>query len=285
MWLEEMNKLNHFGPWPEAVIEVMDACPICQSAQCELLHEGVRDWSFFSAPSSWSYWRCHDCGGVYLNPRPKIEAIWHAYASYYTHVGVASGLGWRRLKARWRNERLSARFGRNINSCLKLPNFLGSFVSRKAERMDLVFGWQELADLKPGELMDVGCGAGVTLALARQLGWRVHGLEMDSAAVQAARDDGIDVLQGSFERLEEFKDAFDAIICSHVIEHVFDPLEMIRLMHAALRPGGVLLVATPNARSDVHHHFGKYWRGLEAPRHLILFTESTLKSILMRAGF
>ncbi len=263
----------------------MDVCPVCSSTHRDLLHEGVRDWSFFSAPGSWSYWRCRECGSVYLNPLPRPEAIGRAYASYYTHVGVTSGIGWRRLKTRWKNERLSVRLARNISPRLHLPGFLASFVSLKANRMDLAFGWQELAELNPGELMDVGCGAGATLALARQLGWMVHGLEMDPAAVQAARDDGLDVLQGGFERLGEFTAAFDALVCSHVIEHVFDPVEMIRLMHAALRPGGVLLLATPNAESDVHQHFGKYWRGLEAPRHLVLFTESTLSDLLTAAGF
>lgn len=75
------------------------------------------------------------------------------------------------------------------------------------------------------------------------------------------------------------------MVCSHVIEHVFDPVEMIDLMWAALRPGGVLLLATPNASSDVHLHFGRHWRGLEAPRHLVLFTESTLTKLLVSAGF
>lgn len=280
-----MNQTDYLGLWPEAALHTMDACPVCGSAYCALLHEGVRDWSFFTAPGSWTYWRCHDCESVYLNPLPRQEAIGRAYATYYTHVGVTSGLGWRRLKTRWKNERLSARLARNIGPRLQLPDFLGSFVARKAKRMGLPFGWQELADIKPGELMDVGCGAGVTLALARQLGWSAHGLEMDPAAVQVARDDGLDVQQGGFERLGEFNAAFDALVCSHVIEHVFDPVEMIRLMYAALRPGGILLLATPNAVSDVHQHFGRYWRGLEAPRHLVLFTETTLTALLTTAGF
>jgi 2-polyprenyl-3-methyl-5-hydroxy-6-metoxy-1,4-benzoquinol methylase len=151
--------------------------------------------------------------------------------------------------------------------------------------MALPFGWQELADLKPGELMDVGCGAGTTLALASQLGWSVRGLEMDAHAVRAARAAGVDVQEGGFERLSEFRAAFDCINCSHVIEHVFDPVAMIHQMHSSLRRGGVLLLATPNSQSDVHRHFGKHWRGLEAPRHLVLFTEATLTKLLLQAGF
>jgi 2-polyprenyl-3-methyl-5-hydroxy-6-metoxy-1,4-benzoquinol methylase len=151
--------------------------------------------------------------------------------------------------------------------------------------MELPFGWQELANFKPGDLMDVGCGAGTALALASQLGWSVRGLEADPNAVRAARAAGLDVQEGGYERLSEFPAAFDCITCSHVIEHVFDPVGMIHQMHSSLRQGGVLLLSTPNAQSDVHRHFGKHWRGLEAPRHLVLFSEATLTRLLLRAGF
>lgn len=272
-------------PWPERDLQYLNACPVCGSAHHTLVHEGVKDWSFFSAPGEWTYWRCSDCESMYLNPRPSPSSIGQAYASYYTHQAVSSGLGWRRLKTRWKNERLSIRLARSIQPRLQLPQWLVPYAASKARRMELPFGWEELSGLVPGHLMDVGCGAGTTLALARQLGWSVHGLEMDEAAVAAARSDGLDVLSGGYERLGEFSEAFDAIVCSHVIEHVFNPVEMIELMWAALRPGGVLLLASPNAASDVHLHFGKHWRGLEAPRHLVLFTESTLAKLLVSAGF
>jgi 2-polyprenyl-3-methyl-5-hydroxy-6-metoxy-1,4-benzoquinol methylase len=151
--------------------------------------------------------------------------------------------------------------------------------------MALPFGWQELADMAPGRLMDVGCGTGATLALGRQLGWAVEGLEMDRDAVLSARAAGLRVGEGGYERLADSPLAFDCIICSHVIEHVFDPVGMLGAMHAALKPGGTLLLSTPNVCSDVHRHFGKYWRGLEAPRHLVLFSEASLTRLLQTQGF
>jgi 2-polyprenyl-3-methyl-5-hydroxy-6-metoxy-1,4-benzoquinol methylase len=279
-----MSSMDSLEEWPEAELEKLNSCPVCHASNYSLLHDQVRDWSFFSAPGAWSYWHCNDCASVFLNPRPSEQSIGRAYKTYYTHK-VSAGSGVARAKTRWKNEKLSQLLNRDIRPRLNLPVILKPWLARRAARMGLPFGWAELGAMNPGELMDVGCGSGLTLSLAQQMGWRVRGLELDAQAVNAARQGGLDVQQGGFERLSEFSGAFDAIVCAHVIEHVFDPARMIELLHSALRPGGVLLLSTPNAQSDVHVVFGKHWRGLEAPRHLILFTQSTLLNLLTRAGF
>ncbi|MDZ4284114.1 MAG: class I SAM-dependent methyltransferase [Hydrogenophaga sp.] len=189
------------------------------------------------------------------------------------------------MKLRWKNERLSARFNRNIEPRFHVPPVFQSWVAERGRRIALPFGWDELAAMRPGRLMDVGCGTGALLMFGRQLGWQAQGLELDPAAVASARRAGLDVQEGGYEVLRHHPQAFDCIACSHVIEHVFDPVDMIRAMHSALKPGGHLLLATPNASSDVHLHFGRFWRGLEAPRHLVLFTPATLISLVREQGF
>lgn len=271
--------------WPSHDLQTVDACPACGCTQRELLHEAVADWTFWSAPGRWRYQRCLDCQSVYLDPRPTPDTIGRAYATYYTHEGPGSASGVKSLKLRWKNERLSARWGRDLQPRLGLPAWLTGFARRRGERMALPFGWQELAGLAPGRLVDVGCGSGATVALAAQLGWQAQGIEMDDAAVRSAQAFGLAVEQGGYERLSAYPGAFDAVVCSHVIEHVFDPRAMVRLMWDALRPGGVLLLSTPNALSDLHRHFGADWRGLEAPRHLVLFTEVQLSRLLTAQGF
>ncbi len=271
--------------WNPAELEHVDACPVCGSSRSMLKHETVEDWAFRSAPGVWRYWQCADCQSLYLNPRPTPASIGRAYASYYTHEGPGSRTGIKSLKLRWKNERLSARFGRNIEPRLHLPSAFLPSVRRQGRRMALPFGWEELAAMNPGRLMDVGCGSGATLMLARQLGWDAQGIEMDSAAVASARKAGLEVEEGGYEVLRHRSQVFDCITCSHVIEHVFDPVDMVRAMHAALRSGGHLLLATPNVNSDIHRHFGHFWRGLEAPRHLVMFTEATLTALLTAHGF
>ncbi|WP_291011757.1 class I SAM-dependent methyltransferase [Hydrogenophaga sp.] len=248
-------------------------------------HEGVADWSFNTAPGHWHYWRCTVCETLYLNPRPTPQSIGRAYASYYTHSGQGTHSMFQSWRQRWKNERLSERFDRNIEPRLNLPRLFRSSIAKRAQRIALPFGWQELADLPPGRLMDVGCGSGATLSLALQLGWKAEGLEMDPEAVRAAQAAGLSVGDGGYERLSQSPSSFDCVHCSHVIEHVFDPRDLLRVVFAALKPGGTLILATPNALSDVHLHFGRYWRGLEAPRHLMIFSESTLSGLLMEQGF
>lgn len=282
-----MNKFGE-GPssvWPEDDLESVDVCPVCKSASRCLKHKAVQDWTFGSAPGLWSYWACNDCDSLYLKPRPTSSSIGRAYTSYYTHRPVPVDMGLRGLKLRWKNERLSLRLAQNILPRLNLPNWLHSWAKRKAQRMALSFGLEILASLSVGRFMDVGCGSGTVVALARQMGWDAEGLEFDSEAVTVARQAGLTILEGGYELLFERPESFDVLLCSHVIEHVHDPLDMLKAMHAALRPGGILLLSTPNAQSDVHRRFGPYWRGLEAPRHLMLFNEFALINLMKEAGF
>jgi SAM-dependent methyltransferase len=123
------------------------------------------------------------------------------------------------------------------------------------------------------------------LKLAKGLGWKAIGLEVDIAAVQVARSSGLDVIEGSHSRLTEYADKFDCIICSHVLEHIHDPIVMIHNMSKALKLGGVLLLSLPNATSQLRFHFGNDWRGLEAPRHLAIPSLRRLETILSSAGF
>lgn len=271
--------------WNPADLEEVGTCPVCGSSTSLLIHDAVEDWTFRSAPGRWRYWQCADCQSLYLNPRPTPASIGLAYSSYYTHEGPGSITGLKSLKLRWKNERLSARFGRSIEPRLNLPGAIQPAVARRGRRMALPFGWEALAAMKPGHLMDVGCGTGATVALARQLGWDAQGIEMDSAAADAAGKAGLKVHEGGYELLREHTRAFDCITCSHVIEHVFNPVDMVRAIHESLKPGGRLLLATPNVKSDVHQYFGRFWRGLEAPRHLTMFTEATLITLLQENGF
>jgi SAM-dependent methyltransferase len=133
--------------------------------------------------------------------------------------------------------------------------------------------------------MDVGCGDGFMLEMARALGWRAVGLEVDSAAVQASRSRGLEVVEGSVSCLGEYLGEFDCIICSHVLEHVHEPSTLLLNLHKALKVGGVLLLSSPNAGSQVRRHFGNDWRGLEAPRHLSIPSLQQLEIMLVGLGF
>jgi 2-polyprenyl-3-methyl-5-hydroxy-6-metoxy-1,4-benzoquinol methylase len=137
---------------------------------------------------------------------------------------------------------------------------------------------------RPGRLLDVGCGNGVFLLRAKAAGWDTVGLEPDPAAVAAARESGSDVRQGTLES-SVVSGPFDVITAAHVIEHVHEPSLFLKRIFDLLTKGGYVWIATPNVEGTGHSWFGRAWRGLEPPRHMVLFSKRALRALLQDAGF
>jgi SAM-dependent methyltransferase len=143
-----------------------------------------------------------------------------------------------------------------------------------------------LDGVPPGRLLDVGCGDGTMLARLRRLGWAGEGTEVDpEAAAHARTRHGLVVHLGPLETLRFPDGTFDAVVMNHVVEHVHDPIALLRECRRILGPGGQLRVVTPNPRSLGHRTFGTNWHHLDPPRHLHLFSRSTLRLSAEKAGF
>ncbi|MDH5525840.1 MAG: class I SAM-dependent methyltransferase [Nitrospirota bacterium] len=135
-----------------------------------------------------------------------------------------------------------------------------------------------------GHVLEVGCGAGETLARLQDYGWQAEGLDFDPGAVERARSRGLKVHQGDLVSQKFPSGHFDAVVLSHVIEHVPDPVELLSECKRVLHPGGHLVIYTPNADSLGHRLFGRDWRGLEPPRHFQIFTLRSLRHTAQAAG-
>ena len=271
--------------WPAEGLEPVDACPYCDSPQRTLAYGNVQDWSFHCAPGKWNYWDCVSCQSLYLDPRPTRSTIGAAYARYYTHYSTEPVSFLQAMKTRLRNECLSQKLNADIKPRLYLPKLLNGVVAGIGQRVVMPFGWTVLANRPKGRFMDAGCGAGQTVALARQFGWDAMGLEIDPTAVRTAQESGLTILEGTYEELAQFEGQFDCIMCSHVLEHVHDPRDLLAKLKLALKPGGLLLLTLPNSLSALRHHFGANWRGLEAPRHLAIPSQPRLMQLLTESGF
>jgi len=135
-----------------------------------------------------------------------------------------------------------------------------------------------------GELLDVGCGNGEFIARMKSLGWTVSGVDPDPAAVSYARGRGLEIFSGAISDVP-CTARYDVITLNHVVEHAVDPVELLRECRKRLRPGtGRLIITTPNIESLGHWWFRNYWRGLEVPRHLTLFSPAALHECVRRAG-
>lgn len=271
--------------WPAHETERVETCPYCGAMAQYLAHDSVEDWAFGTAPGRWSYWCCGACGSLYLSPRPTRETIGRAYRTYYTHQvgGEVSRLA--RVKQLLMHEVWSSVLDVDVSPRLGLPRWLSWMLRPLQHRLLPPFGLREIAVRGGGMLVDVGCGDGEMLRIAKHLGWRGFGLEFDPAAVRVAHARGLDVREGSYELLRAHENELDVIVCSHVLEHVFEPREMLMIFLAALKPGGLLLLSLPNASSVVRAHFGSDWRGMEAPRHLSIPAMRQLQGLLEAMGF
>jgi 2-polyprenyl-3-methyl-5-hydroxy-6-metoxy-1,4-benzoquinol methylase len=151
---------------------------------------------------------------------------------------------------------------------------------------ELAFGCEAyLVGMPQGRVLDVGCGDGKTLAIMRDLGWQVFGVEPDLEAARAARKAyGIEVFAGDLDAANLESESFDAVLLHHVIEHVQDPQALLVQCRRLLRKGGRLVIMTPNLAGLGHRVFGRAWFALDPPRHLVLFTSGALKQMAQRSG-
>ncbi len=131
------------------------------------------------------------------------------------------------------------------------------------------------------DLLDVGCGRGEFLGAAAEAGHRVLGLDNDREMLAAAC--GLPVREGdALDYLQSTPDRFDAITAFHVIEHlaVREAASLVRLAADRLRPGGRLVIATPNPGSlpTIAHEF---WRD---PTHVRPYDRELIEFLTVDSG-
>ena len=266
-------------------------CPECSlcGAQGGLLYQGLQD-RLFGSSGEWNFKKClnPECGLVWLDPMPLEEDIGRAYQDYYTHREVMSNSNtWlRRIYRLVKEGYLGHKYGYYSESLTAWKKLLGMFIYlHPAWRADLDLQGFYLPAEPHGRLLEVGCGGGKMLKRMAELGWQVEGLDSDPIAVEKARGDGLQVHHGTLEAQEYPQSHFDAITMCHLIEHVYHPLRLLEQCYRILKPGGSLVIVTPNIESWGHRMFGRDWRGLEPPRHLHIFTMQSLLRLTEHAGF
>lgn len=134
-------------------------------------------------------------------------------------------------------------------------------------------------------VVDVGCAMGSIVGeLKRTTAWRMIGIDMTVSALRQAPE-GVARSCASADRLPLRTGGVDAALFLDVIEHLESPVTALGELRRIVRPGGMLVVTTPNAGSPLRPLLGPRWHGLEDETHLYFFTAFSLTHLLSKAGW
>ena len=138
---------------------------------------------------------------------------------------------------------------------------------------------------RTNKLLDVGCGYGFFLEVAKEKGWEVQGIEYNQKCIDACRRKEIDVLQGDLRDLALEENSFDVVVCIELIEHLSFPKMFLQEVRKLLRSGGAVYLSTPNFNSLARLRLKAVSNVIDYPNHLGYFTVRTLRRLFRDQQF
>ena len=211
----------------------------------------ARGWRPLYTRLGWRYVRCEGCGLRRLDPLPTEAELESHYAC-------------------------RARSG----------NYEPRYAPERDVGLEQVLDFAEGIGARPGRLFDVGCFDGGLLDLAARRGWEGWGLELqEDAAAEARRKHPDRIAQSTVEQFEGLAGReYDLITAIGLVEHLRDPRRLFELAAEGLRPGGLLVIQTPNATSLPARLLGRYWPPIAPPEHTYYFDPATLRRACTAVG-
>ena len=222
-------------------------CPFCKSDRRELP---------LGLSPPYRLARCLGCGAYYLYPRLSENAMQEVYRkSTYFEGGTC---GYSDTSYAQQEPALRATFRRLMHT-LRDRGLAG------------------------GDLLEIGCGYGYLLDEAGPFFRRRVGTEFSLQAADRTRRTNAEVFVGGIEQLPQ-DSRFDCIIATQVIEHVYEPQTFLSQLVRHGKPGGHIVLATPDVGNLLRKLMGRRWPAFKAPEHVIYYDFPRLRSLMQGAG-
>ena len=138
---------------------------------------------------------------------------------------------------------------------------------------------------RTNRLLDIGCGAGTLLTVAKQAGRNAGGVEVSLPTVEYLSKQGLNVFPGELAQAQFPAGHFDVVTAGELIEHVPDPSSLVAEVARILRPGGIFWATTPHSHGASGRVLKLRWSIVSPPEHLHLFSIPGLSGLLSRHGF
>lgn len=225
-------------------------CPACESAHSHFAFE----------KSGFSYERCVDCRTLYVSPRPTMEMLGEHYQTSLMYDY----------------------WSENIYPVSEDVRRKSIFAPRALRAVELC----KQHGLNGGLILDIGAGFGTFLQEVDRIGFfeKCLAVEPTPKLAEACRKKGLLVQEELAENLK-LESPADVITNFELIEHLFRPVEFLEQCHRLLKPGGLLLLTTPNILGFDLLVLGAASDNIAAPNHINYFHPGSLRIIMKRAGF
>jgi len=131
----------------------------------------------------------------------------------------------------------------------------------------------------PGKILDIGCGWGGFLDIAREKGWDIYGVDIDATKVESCKRKGIKVYQGEIANINFAENSLDVVCMFHTLEHIININQTLSEIYRILKYEGLLVIEIPTIGSLKAKIYGRHWFYVTAD-HINYFTPVLLRKIL-----
>jgi len=212
-----------------------------------------KDHQIFCRRNNQNYFRCSQCGHVYVENQASEHTILENYINRQSHHGSE-------IKEQWDYSDIKKKY-------VYHP------LLQKINRFTNI-----------GTLLDIGCSNGSFAYSAQRLNWDVSGIELEQGSRAIAQKHGLSIHTKPLDKLSLPSDHFDAVTMWQVIEHLSNPKATVQEVARILKPGGIFAVSTPNIKSIGWLLLKERWHCIEPEVHLNLFSPRGLEKLINDCG-